>query len=232
MCNIATDRPIPFDPYDENRDTGGFVLIDRVTHETVGAGMIAFALRRATNVVWQPLEVDRAARSRLNGHRPAVLWFTGLSGSGKSSVASRVEARLNAAGVHTFLIDGDNVRHGLNRDLGFTDADRVENIRRVAEVARLMTDAGLVVLVSADLPLPPGPTDGQGTDGRGRVPRDLRRHPPGGLRGARPEGALTAEPGPARSPTSPASRPPTSRRRQRSCGWTAPPRHPTPWPMR
>ena len=127
---------------------GGFILIDRFTNATVGAGMIAFGLRRATNVHWQALDVNKAARARLKGQRPAMLWFTGLSGSGKSTIANLVEKALAAEGRHTYMLDGDNVRHGLNRDLGFTDADRVENIRRVGETARLFLDAGLIVLVS------------------------------------------------------------------------------------
>ena len=148
VCNISLDRPVPFDPYEANRDTGGFILIDKLTNATVGAGMLHFALRRADNVHWQAVDVDRDARARLAGHRPALLWFTGLSGSGKSTVANLVERELHALGHRTYLLDGDNVRHGLNRDLGFTEADRVENIRRVAEVGRLMVDAGLIVLAS------------------------------------------------------------------------------------
>jgi bifunctional enzyme CysN/CysC len=148
VVNLATAEPIAFDPYAENRETGGFVLIDRFSNHTVGAGMIRFALRRASNIHWQALDVDRAARARLKHQRPTVLWFTGLSGSGKSTIANLVEKRLYARGRHTIVLDGDNVRHGLNRDLGFTDADRVENIRRVAETAKLMSDAGLIVLVS------------------------------------------------------------------------------------
>ncbi|MBI1188961.1 MAG: adenylyl-sulfate kinase, partial [Alphaproteobacteria bacterium] len=148
VCNIALDRAIAFDPYTENRDMGGFVLIDRMTNATVGAGLIRFALRRAQNIHWQALDVDRAARADIMGQKPAVLWFTGLSGAGKSTIANLVEKKLHSLGRHTVLLDGDNVRHGLNRDLGFTDADRVENIRRVAEVSKLMTDAGLIVLVS------------------------------------------------------------------------------------
>ena len=146
--NLSASHPIAFDSYRDNRDTGGFILIDRTSNETVAAGMIDFALRRATNVHHQPITVTRDERSRLMHHRPAVLWFTGLSGAGKSTIANLVEAGLNARGVHTVLLDGDNVRHGLNRDLGFTDADRVENIRRVAETAKLFVDAGLIVLVS------------------------------------------------------------------------------------
>ena len=148
MCNIALDRRIAFDPYDQNRDTGGFILIDRITNATVGMGLIHFALRRSANIHWQAMDVDKQARARLKGQKPAVLWFTGLSGSGKSTIANILEKKLAALGRHTYLLDGDNVRHGLNKDLGFTDADRVENIRRVAEVARLMTDAGLITLVS------------------------------------------------------------------------------------
>jgi len=148
VCNISTDIPVAFEPYAESRDLGGFILIDRMSNRTVGAGMIHFALRRSQNVHWQALDVDRAARATLKGHRGRVIWFTGLSGSGKSTIANMVEKKLHAMGRHTYLLDGDNVRHGLNRDLGFTDEDRVENIRRVAEVAKLMADAGLIVLVS------------------------------------------------------------------------------------
>jgi bifunctional enzyme CysN/CysC len=148
MCNLATTMPVAFDAYDDNRETGSFILIDRVTNATVAAGMIAFALRRATNVHWQGLTVSKEARSRLKHHRPAILWFTGLSGAGKSTIANLVEARLHARGVHTVTLDGDNIRHGLNKDLGFTEVDRVENIRRIGEVAKLMTDAGLIVLCS------------------------------------------------------------------------------------
>ncbi|PTR19869.1 adenylylsulfate kinase /sulfate adenylyltransferase subunit 1 [Rhodococcus sp. OK519] len=148
VCNISFDRPVPFDPYVENRDTGGFILIDRLTNTTVGAGMIAHSLRRSDNIHWQAVDVDDEARSLLKGHRPQIIWFTGLSGSGKSTIANELERRLYALGCHTYLLDGDNVRHGLGRDLGFTEADRVENIRRVTEVARLMADAGLIVLAS------------------------------------------------------------------------------------
>jgi len=148
VCDLHLDRPVAFDPYDENRQTGGFIVIDRMTNATVGAGMVKFALRRSHNLHRQAVQVDKQARARLNGHGTRVLWFTGLSGSGKSTIANEVESRLHAAGIRTYLLDGDNVRHGLNRDLGFTDADRVENVRRVSEVAKLMADAGLVVLVS------------------------------------------------------------------------------------
>lgn len=148
VCAVTLDRAIAFDPYAENRDTGGFILIDKLTNATVGMGMIHHALNRSDNVRWQATDVDRDARAALKGHRPAVVWLTGLSGSGKSTIANLVETRLAANRVHTMLLDGDNVRHGLNRDLGFSDTDRVENIRRIAEVAKLMSDAGLVVLVS------------------------------------------------------------------------------------
>ncbi|WP_180898111.1 bifunctional sulfate adenylyltransferase/adenylyl-sulfate kinase NodQ [Martelella soudanensis] len=148
VCNISTQAPIVFDAYADNRATGNFVIIDRISNKTVGAGMIDFALRRAQNVHWQAVEVNKKAHADLKAQTPAVLWFTGLSGSGKSTVANALEKILHAKGKHTYLLDGDNVRHGLNRDLGFTAEDRVENIRRVAEVARLMADAGLVVLVS------------------------------------------------------------------------------------
>jgi bifunctional enzyme CysN/CysC len=146
--NIALSEPIAVDPYAENRETGAFILIDRLTNATVAAGMISHGLRRATNVHWQAVDVNRAAHAALKGQQPKIVWFTGLSGSGKSTIANIVEKKLHALGRHTFLLDGDNVRHGLNKDLGFTDADRVENIRRVAEVAKLMTDAGLITLVS------------------------------------------------------------------------------------
>jgi bifunctional enzyme CysN/CysC len=148
VCNISLDRPIAFDPYADNRETGGFILIDKLSNDTVGAGLLQFALRRADNIHWQALDVNRQARSQLKGQRACVLWFTGLSGSGKSTIANLVEKRLHALGRHTYVLDGDNVRHGLNKDLGFTDADRVENIRRVGEVSKLMVDAGLIVLVS------------------------------------------------------------------------------------
>jgi bifunctional enzyme CysN/CysC len=148
VCNVGIDRLIPFDPYTENRETGSFILIDRLTNDTVGAGLIQFALRRADNIHWQALDVNKTARAGLKGQKPCVLWFTGISGAGKSAIANLLEKRLLSAGKHTYLLDGDNVRHGLNKDLGFTDADRVQNIRRVAEVARLMVDAGLIVLVS------------------------------------------------------------------------------------
>lgn len=148
VCNISVDRPIAFDPYKVNRDTGGFILIDRVSNQTVGMGLLHFALYRAQNIHMQHVDVDKAARAASKGQKSCMLWFTGLSGSGKSTVANLVEKRLHAMGCHTYLLDGDNVRHGLNKDLGFTEVDRVENIRRVAEVGKLMVDAGLIVLAA------------------------------------------------------------------------------------
>jgi bifunctional enzyme CysN/CysC len=148
LCNLSLAEPIAFDPYDENRATGSFILIDRFSNATVAAGMIRFGLRRATNIHRQALDLNKSVRATALGQRPCVVWFTGLSGAGKSTVANLVEKKLHLLGRHTYLLDGDNVRHGLNRDLGFTDADRVENIRRVAETAKLFVDAGLIVLVS------------------------------------------------------------------------------------
>jgi bifunctional enzyme CysN/CysC len=148
LCNLSLAEPIAFDAYDENRATGSFILIDRYSNATVAAGMIRFGLRRATNIHRQALDVNKAVRAASLGQRPCVVWFTGLSGAGKSTVANLVEKKLHLLGRHTYLLDGDNVRHGLNRDLGFTDADRVENIRRVAEASKLFVDAGLIVLVS------------------------------------------------------------------------------------
>jgi bifunctional enzyme CysN/CysC len=145
VCNLQLDRDLPFAPYKANREAGRFLVLDRVSGATVGAGMLHFALRRAQNIHWQALDVNKVARAALKGQRPCVLWYTGLSGAGKSTIANLVDKRLHAARRHTYLLDGDNVRHGLNRDLGFTDADRVENIRRIAEVAKLMVDAGLIV---------------------------------------------------------------------------------------
>ena len=148
VCKLKLDRPIPVDTYGESQETGGFILIDRVTDGTVGAGLIQRALPRSRDVHWQSVDIGKAARADLKGQKAAVLWFTGLSGAGKSTIANLVEKRLHAAGRHTYLLDGDNVRHGLNSDLGFSDADRVENLRRAAEVAKLMVDAGLIVMVS------------------------------------------------------------------------------------
>ncbi|MDB5678152.1 sulfate adenylyltransferase subunit CysN [Sphingomonas bacterium] len=148
VSNLATDKPLVFEPYADSRELGGFILIDKVTNATVAAGMLHFALRRARDVHWQAIDVSRAAHASQKGQEPKLLWFTGLSGSGKSTIANLVEKKLFALGRHSFLLDGDNIRHGLNRDLGFSDADRVENIRRVGEVAKLMTDAGLIVLTA------------------------------------------------------------------------------------
>mgnify|MGYP000553013056 FL=1 len=148
VAELTCDRAVVFEPYADSRALGGFILIDKLTNRTVAAGMLKFSLRRAQNVHWQALDVSREAHAALKNQRPAVLWFTGLSGSGKSTIANLVEKKLHAMGHHTFLLDGDNVRHGLNKDLGFTEADRIENIRRVGEVAKLMTDAGLIVLTA------------------------------------------------------------------------------------
>ena len=148
ICNLSSDQLIAFDPYKEDRDTGGFIMIDRLTNNTVGAGMLHFALRRSQNIHWQAININKQAHAAMKGQKPLILWFTGLSGSGKSTIANLVEKKLYSLGKHTYLLDGDNVRHGLNKDLGFTDADRVENIRRIAEVAKLMVDAGQIVLVS------------------------------------------------------------------------------------
>ena len=148
IANLSTDKPLIFEPYEQNHALGGFILIDKLSNATVGAGMLHFALRRASNVHWQAIDIDRDAHAKQKHQKPRLLWFTGLSGAGKSTIANLVQKKLYALGKHSFLLDGDNIRHGLNRDLGFTDADRVENIRRVGEVARLMTDAGLIVLTA------------------------------------------------------------------------------------
>jgi bifunctional enzyme CysN/CysC len=148
VATLVTSQPVVFEPYTTNRILGGFILIDRLTFATVGAGMVDFALRRASNIHWQALELGKLQRAMLKHQTPRCIWFTGLSGSGKSTVANMLEKRLHADGRHTYMLDGDNVRHGLNRDLGFSEADRVENLRRVGEVAKLMVDAGLIVLVS------------------------------------------------------------------------------------
>jgi bifunctional enzyme CysN/CysC len=148
VVNLSFSTAVEFESYVDSRDLGGFIVIDRQSNATVGVGMIDFALRRASNIRWQELDVDRTARAALKGQKPAVLWFTGLSGAGKSTIANLLERRLHSEGRHTYVLDGDNIRHGLNRDLGFTEADRVENIRRVAEVAALMADVGLIVIVS------------------------------------------------------------------------------------
>ena len=148
VAEIVTDKAIVFEPYAENRALGGFILIDKITNATVAAGMIHFSLRRSQNVHWQALDIGRDAHANLKNQKPAVLWFTGLSGSGKSTIANLVEKKLHRMNRHTFLLDGDNVRHGLNKDLGFTEADRIENIRRVGEVSKLMADAGLIVITA------------------------------------------------------------------------------------
>ena len=148
IANLSTDKPLVFESYEKSRELGGFILIDKISNATVAAGMLHFALRRSSNVHWQPLDVDRDAHARLKHQHPRLLWFTGLSGAGKSAIANLVQKKLHALGKHSFLLDGDNIRHGLNKDLGFTDADRVENIRRIGEVAKLMTDAGLIVLTA------------------------------------------------------------------------------------
>jgi bifunctional enzyme CysN/CysC len=148
VANLSTDRPIVFEAYTQSRDLGGFILIDKLTNATVAAGMLHFALRRSSNIHWQRLDITREVHASLKNQRPAVLWFTGISGAGKSTIANLVEKKLVRMNRHTFLLDGDNVRHGLNKDLGFSDADRVENIRRVGEVAKMMTDAGLIVITA------------------------------------------------------------------------------------
>jgi bifunctional enzyme CysN/CysC len=148
FCNLSTGTPVAFDPYEANRKTGSFIMIDRLTNDTLGAGMIAFGLRRGTNIPWQATLIGKAERAAHKQQKPAIVWFTGLSGAGKSTIANIVERQLHAAGHHTMMLDGDNLRHGLNRDLGFTEADRVENIRRAGEVAKLLVDAGLIVLCS------------------------------------------------------------------------------------
>jgi bifunctional enzyme CysN/CysC len=148
VCNLTLDRAVAFDAYADSRDMGSFIVIDRFSNQTVGAGLLHFALRRSQNIHWQAVEVDKQARIRQNGHKPCVLWLTGLSGSGKSTIANIVERQLHARGARTYLLDGDNVRHGLSKDLGFTDADRVENIRRIGEVSKLMVDAGLIVITA------------------------------------------------------------------------------------
>ena len=224
--NLATDRPVPFARYDENRTLGGFVLLDRRTGTSVGAGMIRFPLMRAANLHWQDFEVSRENRARALGQHPRCLWLTGLSGSGKSTIANLLEKRLVAEGRHTFVLDGDNVRHGLNRDLGFTEADRAENIRRVAEVTRLMVDAGLIVIVPSSVPTgrsatTPAAFSNPATSGKS----SWTRRSPSAKRGIR----RVSTPGPAgaRSGTSPASAAPTSRPRRRTSGWTPAPNHPS-----
>ena len=190
VCNLSVARPVAFDAYADNRETGAFVLVDRYSNETVAVGMIDFTLRRASNIHHQHLVISKAERAELMSHKPAVLWFTGRPGAGKSTIANLVEAGLHARGVHTLLLDGDNVRHGLNRDLGFTETDRVENIRRVGEVAKLMTEAGLIVLCSFIIAVQGGAAHGAGARGRGRVHRGLCRYPARRMHRTRPQGSL------------------------------------------
>ena len=194
VCTLSLDRPVPYDRYTDNRQMGGLLVIDRLTNDTVGAGMLRLALRRSTNVHWQSVEVTKQARSRLAGHRPCVVWFTGLSGAGKSTVANLLERRLHALGCHTYLLDGDNVRHGLNHDLGFTEVDRIENIRRVAQVAALMVDAGLIVLVSLISPYRSDRDQARAAGRTGRVLRGVRRHAAGGGRVPRRQGPVRQGP--------------------------------------
>ena len=189
VCKVKLDRPIPVDAYDECQETGGFILIDRVTNATVAAGMIQRALPHSRDVHWQSVDIDKAARSSLKDQKASVLWFTGLSGAGKSTIANLVEKRLHAAGRHTYLLDGDNVRHGLNSDLGFSDADRVENLRRAAEVAKLMVDAGLIVVVSFISPFERAPHGARAVRRR-RVRRGLRGYAACRGRTARSQGPL------------------------------------------
>ena len=193
-CKLSLDRRVPFDAHADNRRTGAFVLIDRFTDATVGAGVIGFALRRASNVVWRDMKVDKAARARAIGQQPCVLWLTGLSAAGKSTIADRVERKLRSLGRHTYLLDGDNVRHGLSRDLGFTDRDRVENIRRVAEVAKLMVDAGLIVIVSFISPFRAEREMARAMVEEGEFVEIFVRRPHRCLRGARSEGAVREGP--------------------------------------
>ena len=194
VCNLSLEKAVPFDPYTENRDMGGFIIIDRMTNNTVGVGLIHFALRRADNVHWQAIEVDATAHATLKGQRPAVVWFTGLSGAGKSTIANIVERKLHAEGRHTYLLDGDNLRHGLNKDLGFTTADRIENVRRTAEVASLMAEAGLIVLVSLISPYRAERRMARDLAGEQPLPGDLRRYAARGGRVARPQGSLRQGP--------------------------------------
>ena len=195
VAEIATDREIVFEPYavegsSPNRALGGFILIDKLTNATVACGMLHFALRRSHNIHRQHLDVSRETHAALKGQKPAVLWFTGLSGAGKSTIANLVEKKLVARGRHTYLLDGDNVRHGLNRDLGFTETDRIENIRRVGEVARLMADAGLIVLTAFISPFRAERAHGAADGARGRVLRDFRRYAARRSREARRQGPL------------------------------------------
>ena len=195
VCNLALDSAVTYSPFKENRKLGGFLLIDRISNETVGIGTIDYGLRRATNLSWQDYDIDKRSRSAQKRQKPCVLWFTGLSGAGKSTIADLVDKKLHTMGQHCFVLDGDNVRHGLNKDLGFTDADRVENIRRVAEVARLFVRRRPDRPGLLHLAVPQRAAIGAGDDGGGRVHRDLRRHALGCLRGARPQRPLPKGPG-------------------------------------
>jgi bifunctional enzyme CysN/CysC len=228
VANLWTDRPLVFTPFEENKELGGFILIDKISNATVAAGLIHFALRRSQNVHSQKLQVTPAARAAIKGQQPKLLWFTGLSGAGKSTIADLVEQKLHALGHHTFLLDGDNLRLGLTKDLGFTDADRIENIRRVAEAAKLMTDAGLIVLAALISPFRadremvrsmfPKATSSRSSSIR-RSPRRSAATPRGSTR-RRERGC---------SSISPASTPPTSRRKIRKSGsrrWIRAPRPP------
>ena len=190
VVHLALTAPLPFAPYAESRDLGGLIVIDRLSNATVGVGMIDHALRRATNITWQELDVNKAARARLKEQSPCVVWFTGLSGSGKSTITNLVEKKLAALGRHTYALDGDNVRHGLNKDLGFTAADRVENIRRVAEAAALFVDAGLIVLVSFISPYRSERGMARERVAQGEFIEVYRRYADRGMPPARSEGPL------------------------------------------
>ena len=209
VCNLSLDAPIAFDPYVENHDLGGFILIDRISNRTVGAGLLHFALRRSQNIHWQAMDVDKKARAAALGQTGRVVWLTGLSGAGKSTIANLVEKRLAAEGRHTYLLDGDNVRHGLNKDLGFTEQDRVENIRRVAEVAKLMVDTKIIGARLLHLALPRRAADGPRADGGRRVRGGAHRGHPSPRPSTATSKTSTPRRAPASSRTSPASTAPT-----------------------
>ena len=213
FCNLSTAQRVPFDPYEENRATGAFILVDRFTNRPPAPAWSPFALRRATNIHHEDFLVTRRRAPRSIHQKPVMLWFTGLSGSGKSTIAKLVEQELHRAGRHTYMLDGDNLRHGLNRDLGFTDEDRVENIRRVGEVAKLFVDAGLIVLCSFISPFRAERQMVRELVEPGRVRRGLRRHADRGMHPARPEGPLRQGEGRRDHRTSPAS---TARTRRRT----------------
>ena len=217
VCNLQLDRAIAVRSATTSTATpAASSLVDRLSGATVGVGMLHFALRRAQNVVWQAMDVNKAARAAIKGQKPCVLWYTGLSGAGKSTIANLVDKKLHAASRHTYLLDGDNVRHGLNRDLGFTDADRVENIRRIGEVAKLMVDAGLIVSTAFISPFRAERQMARALVADGRVHRDLHRHAAGRRRAARSEGALQEGAARRSRRTSPASIRPTSVPKRRS----------------